>query len=52
MVKAQRMERVQVQYVLIELPLVASKTGPDGPVCLSNLMAGRTLISAQVSTRN
>ena len=46
------MDRVQVPYVLIELPLAASKTGPDGPVRLSNLAAGRTLISAPVSTRN
>ena len=41
-----------VPYVLIELPLVASKTGPDSPAHLSNLAAGRTLISDPVSTWN
>ena len=39
-------------YVLIELPLAASRGGPGCLVRVSSPVAGRTLTSAPVSTRN
>ena len=43
---------VRVPYVLIELPLAASNGGPGWLVRVSSPVAGRTLTSAPVSTRN
>ena len=39
-------------YVLTVLPSAAISEGPDGLMCVSKPVAGRTLTSAPVSTRN
>ena len=44
--------KVRVPYVCIVVPLAANNSGPGSLVRVSILVAGRTLISAPVSTKN